>query len=389
MAVPEPENSSSLALSTVLKTLSDSVSSAILSLPTHKPHDETGDDDTSILAPTDGISLLDTKNEIFLSYLQSLAFLLLLQVRQIAGQSASQSNGNVNCTQEEVVKKLVELRIYLERGVKPLEGRLKYQIDKVLKAAEDAERAQRKATEKKPRRKRKIGGSDSEAAFSAESDAGSSNSAQTSDDEQDIDDLAYRPNLAAFSKAAQQETGQATSTKSKPTDGIYRPPKIKPTALPADFSDRRSDREARRPDKSRVIDEFVSAEMSAAPAAEPSIGSTIRAGGREVRTQREREVEVERRTYEESNFVRLPKESKKDRAKRGGKRQAGFGGEDWRSLGEGADRIERLTRRSNGSGGALDRSRKRRLTEDGPRGDGIKVGEGFEKRRKMIARRKR
>ncbi|KAK2841657.1 hypothetical protein FQN49_006033, partial [Arthroderma sp. PD_2] len=136
--------------------------------------------------------------------------------------------------------------------------------------------------------------------------------------------------------------------------------------------------------KSKAIDEFVGAEMSAAPMAEPSIGSTIRAGGRHVSTQQDRAKEEERRTYEETNLLRLPKESKKERAKRGGNRRGGYGGEEWQGLGEGVDRIHRLTQRKKDSGGALQRSRKR-ATEDGPRGDGLNIGERFDKRQKTIA----
>lgn len=380
MASLESESDSQSSFYTILKSLSDSISGALSSLPSKEPHDAT-EEDISILAPTDGISLLDTKNELILSYLQNMVFLFLLQIRHLSKAHSVNGQTDPNPQQEEVVKKLTELRIFLEKGVRPLEGRLKYQVDKVLKAAEDAERARQSNPGKKQKSKREQIGSDSEEDSSANS-GNESGSGQSSDKDEEIDELVYRPNLAAFSKTAKVTEEQAQSIASKSADGIYRPPKIKPTALPADFVDRRSARD--RPAKSRVIDEFVSAEMSAAPMAEPSIGSTIRAGGREVRTQRDREKEMERRTYEETNFVRLPKESKKDRAKQGGKRQGGFGGEDWRSLGEGADRIERLTRRGKSSGGALERSRKRRLTEDGPRGDGVNVGEGFEKRRKKV-----
>ncbi|KAI5303884.1 hypothetical protein KEM55_000328, partial [Ascosphaera atra] len=120
----------------------------------------------------------------------------------------------------------------------------------------------------------------------------------------------------------------------------------------------------------------------------PSIGTTIRQGGRSVRSEAERQRERERREYEEMNLTRLPNESKKERAKRGGNAQSrmgGYGGEDFRGLGASADRIASLTKRGKGSGSVLDRSRKRRATEDGPRGDGRSVGEGFEKRRKKIA----
>ena len=39
----------------------------------------------------------------------------------------------------EAVKKLAELRVWLEKGVRPCETRLKYQIEKVLRAASDWE----------------------------------------------------------------------------------------------------------------------------------------------------------------------------------------------------------------------------------------------------------
>ncbi|EEP78132.1 predicted protein [Uncinocarpus reesii 1704] len=387
MASLEQQSNAHSSLSLALETLTDSVSGALAALPHDQPHHDASDK-SSVLAPADGISLLDTKNEVLLSYLQTLAFFLLLQVRRLNAQPLQRASGlsqDVTTQEQEVVNRLVELRSYLERGVKPLENRLKYQVDKILKAADDAERTQRIAAGKKETKRKDIaGGSDTDSSTGSKMSGASSDEDETEEDE-DIDELAYRPNLAALSKGTKDTENPATSTKSTPGDGVYRPPKIKPTALPMEASDRRSDREPRRPAKSRVIDEFVSAEMSVAPMAEPSIGSTIRAGGREVRTQRQREIEAERRSYEETNFVRLPKESKKDRAQRGAKRQGGFGGEDWRSLGEGADRIERLTRRNKGAGGALEKSRKRRLTEDGPRGDGVSIGEGFEKRRKKVA----
>ncbi len=133
------------------------------------------------------------------------------------------------------------------------------------------------------------------------------------------------------------------------------------------------------------MDEFISAELSSAPLAEPSIGSTIISGGRRNKSEKEKKDEQERREYEERNYVRLPKESKKERAKKGGRRDAGYGGEEWRGLGEGIDRIERLTTRKGGEGrSVLEKSRKR-PTEDGPRGSGgLQAGQGFQKRLKAL-----
>ena len=89
--------------------------------------------------------------------------------------------------------------------------------------------------------------------------------------------------------------------------------------------------------------------------------------------------------------MRLPKESRKEKAKSAGSRprDGGYGGEEWRGLGEGVERIERLTGRKKGVS-VLERSRKRAV-EDGPRGDGVveAAGERFEKRRKMVGPRER
>ncbi|KKZ61853.1 hypothetical protein EMCG_03642 [[Emmonsia] crescens] len=394
----------SAPVSSSLETLTATLSSALSSLPTSQPQGDVSGNNASILPPPDGISLLDTKNEIFLSYLQNLVFVMLVQLRHLSTNTSSDNKNGVEKGVDEdaslrsnAVKKLTELRVFLERGVRPLEGRLKYQVDKVLKAAEDAERNQQE-TGSKPKKSRKgtrDAGEEDDDGSGSESEDGSGSDSDGSEDseegDEDVDELAYRPNLAAFSRGTRDQAKSKGSSTKDAGDGIYRPPKIKPTALPTTTPDSREEKRGRRTAKSAIIDEFVSAEMSSTPVAEPSIGTTIRAGGRTVRSERERAQELERRTYEEGNFMRLPKESKKERAKRGGSRPGGYGGEDWRSLAEGADRIERLTRRGRGGGisTVLEKSRKRRATEDGPRGDGVNVGEDFEKRRKKIGTWKR
>src|SRR3954468_1756888 len=98
-------------VSALISTLADSLTSAATSLPS---------DHDLIQPPTDGISLLDTKNALLLSYIHNLVFIIILKLRQTAeeGQDASRS------LDAAVIKKLVELRVYMERGVRPLEGRL-------------------------------------------------------------------------------------------------------------------------------------------------------------------------------------------------------------------------------------------------------------------------
>lgn len=411
-AGPNAHPTTPLSVIALVETLVSSLSSARSSLPitSNETTSKAGTDGVTIVPPRDGISLLDTKSELLLSYLHHLVFLILFQLRERSAKGPHSED-----FAQDVVKKLVELRAYLDRGVKPLEARLKYQIDKVVRAAEDAERSQKgNPSESKESKRTKKGlktapdnQEHSELVSDEEDEAGADEDDEEEDEEDEIDEMAYRPNISAFthnraSSGDRIQSGQKEAMKSSSakTDGIYRPPKIKPTAPPTslpttdhDHPNRR-DRE-RRPQKSSVIDEFVTAEMSSAPMAEPSIGSTIQRGGRRTISHQEREKEHARRVYEETNFVRLPKESKKERAKQrrlAGGRDGGFGGEEFRMLSEGADRIGRLTgrlsgRRSTGAS-ALDRSRKRRLTEDSPRGDGTNgIGESFEKRRKRVERK--
>ena len=352
------------SLESLLATLTTSIQSATEALPK---------DD--ILPPKEGISLLDVKNELLLSYLQNLVFLILLKLRARSSGESDQLH-----PQDEVVQKLVELRIYLEKGVRPLENRLKYNIDKIIRSADDAARRANQATAKPAPRKAKAKDTRS---GSDESDAESAASDQTADSE---DEMTYAPNAAAVSRAQQEEP--TARERESARDGIYRPPKITPMAMPT--TDRESRRE-RRPAKSATLDEFIATELSTAPIAEPSIGSTITHGGRHTKSEKERREENERREYEEANMTRLAPKSKKERRKEEWARgqQGGFGGEEWRGLGAGIDRIERLTQKKGGSGqGSLEKSRKRPV-EDGPRGSGSAAGDAFEKRRKIVGRHRR
>ncbi|KAF7163062.1 hypothetical protein CNMCM5623_008082 [Aspergillus felis] len=390
-AAAQTEPSGLENISTLLDNLTSCLSSVGSSLPKSKRESPT---DVSIEPPHDGISLLDTKSDLLLSYLQNLVFLVIFQLREVssseskADENNDAANGNPSL-REEIVKKLTELRVYLDRGVRPLEGRLKYQVDKVIKAAEDADRAERGApAPTKSKAKKAKSGSNNVSGSEESSGDSESDSEGEDEEEEDIDEMAFRPNISAFAKGIKSEAQtEEKSDKTVSGDGIYRPPRIMPTALPT--TERKEQRD-RRPRRSNVIDEFVSAEMSAAPMAEPSIGSTIVQGGRHSKTRKEREHEAQRTTYEETNFVRLAKESKKEKAKRRGQgKESTFGGEEWRGLTEGADRIAKLTRGAKGSSSALEKSRKRKLNDDGPRSDGAAVGQIFEKRRKKVESWKR
>ncbi|KAI6789040.1 hypothetical protein KC361_g8720 [Hortaea werneckii] len=350
------------SLSETLENLTSATGVAAQGLP----------ESSALLPPKDGITLLDTKNDIFLAYLQALALRNLNVIRSIKLGSDSEAAQKLS---EDITRKLVEHRVYLERGVKPLESKIKYQVDKVVRAAEDEERSKLQKSKAGAQSKAK----------SKEDDAEKDSDEESSDeDEEDaIDAAAYRPNPASFATAASasEDANAARRQKSK-EDGVYRPPRISATAMPTTEAREKKDRS--RPERSRTLDEYVSQELSGAPMAEPSIGSTITAGGRKTKSDKQQREEAERTAYEETNLVRLPKESKKERAKKAAKERqgGGFGGEEWRGLGDSLDRIGDLTRRKGGKDGALEKSRKRNFVEDGPRGSGI--GDAFEtKRRRM------
>jgi U3 small nucleolar ribonucleoprotein protein LCP5 len=352
------------SLESLLATLVSSIHSATEALPTE-----------DILPPKEGISLLDVKNDLLLSYLQNLVFLIVLKLRARSSAGAQQEF-NLH-PHDEVVQKLVELRVYLEKGVRPLENRLKYNIDKIIRTADDAARKlTRPAIKAKPKKSREHAAAESDV-----SDAESDGSMQTEEDE---DEMTYGPRGTAMARTKADISQEKTKEAAK--DGIYRPPKITPMAMP--ITEGREAKRERRPGKSSTLDEFIATELSSAPMAEPSIGSTITNGGRHTKSEKERREENERREYEEANFTRLAPISKKEQAKRRGRGQdGGFGGEEWRSLGAGIDRIERLTQKKGGSLGSLEKSRKRPVG-DGPRGSGSMAGDAFEKRRKVVSRYK-
>jgi len=360
---------------TLLSTLHASLESALQALP----------EEAEILPPKDGISLLDIKNELFLSYVQNLVFLIIVKLRHAS--SSSDESGNTQQAlakvHDDVVKKLVELRLYLEKGVRPLEGRLKYQVNKVVRAAEEAERTSKANLSKaKVNDTHKQGGRVHENSDKGSEESDAIEQEDESDSVQEFDELSYRPNPSALMRPNISSDGRKDVGEAK-SDDIYRPPRIAPTTLPVT---RKEERETRRPVKSATLDEFIATELSSAPLVEPSIGSTIISGGRRNMSQRERDEQAERRAYEEAHFVRLPKESKKQRTKKGDRsRNGGFGGEEWRNLSAGLDRIGKLTQKKSVTSGGLIRSRKR-VIEDGPRDSGEQADTQFAKRHRTVTR---
>ena len=371
------------SVSGLLSTLTESLTSATTILPS---------DHNALLPPSEGISLLDTKNELISSYIQNLVFLVILKLRH----GSDGQNGPKMCTKlhADAVKKLVELRAFIERGLRPLEGRLRYQIEKVLRAADDAERVpgiEASGTKKSSKAASMgiVNASDSEST----SEFGGSHSdsdAKGTPQAPKQDDLFYRPNPAALLRRANISTDHRSSTTKSHEGSAYKPPRITPTAMPIPSTSAREAITSRRQRKSHLLEEYVSSELSSAPQAEPSIGSnsTILNRGRGSLSAREREKQRERIEYEERNLARLPGESRAEKRSarlrgEGPGRRNQYGGEDWTGLGEAGDRVMRSVGKGKvDTNGLLARREKRNRNEAGD--VGVAIGDRFEKRRRIL-----
>eukprot|EP00043_Microstomoeca_roanoka_P026957 m.13097 g.13097 ORF g.13097 m.13097 type:complete len:290 (+) comp7152_c0_seq1:195-1064(+) len=195
-----------------------------------------------------GVSFLELKNQLMLDYLANMTLLLNLKLR---GKSIIGHN---------VVERLVFLKVMMDK-LKPLDRKLKYQIDKIVKIA---------ATE----------------------DQGAADDA-----------LQFRPNPSALRPkdgTADAKDGQGRE------DGIYQPPKI--AAAPYTDDDPAAAREEKRKERERqrLLQSTMMQELRDQISDRPEQIMEYEAsqiahlkGGR----QSKRDIEVER--YEEDNFIRL------------------------------------------------------------------------------------
>ena len=152
------------------------------------------------LATAEGISYLDAKHLLMLSYCINIVFYLLLK-----------SEGR-SVRDHPVVLRLVEIRAYLEK-LRPIDKKLKYQIDKLLKMADGGARNEKGLGE--------------------------------GEDGDEDDPLRFKPNPDALVGKTDEEEGVNAG-------GAYRPPKMVPTAMD-DFEEggksakqKRKEKEARR-----------------------------------------------------------------------------------------------------------------------------------------------
>lgn len=172
-------------------------------------------------ATPDGISLLSLKNSLMLAYMHNL---VLLTLARLHGRSLD-SDDRVRSS---LVEQLVRQRVILEK-IKPLETKLRYQIDKLVSRADAADRQEAENGGSGIRDEEIANGKMERMACEQVSRLRSSLHS---------DPLAFKPNPAALAGQDDPDAGSDEDGGVKgvagPSDGIYRPPRLAPVAYNED-----------------------------------------------------------------------------------------------------------------------------------------------------------
>jgi len=291
----------------------------------------------------EGMSLLSLKENALLSYVNNLVLVLLAHLERMQEGTDSEK---LELLKLKAVQSTVEQRACLEKGVKPLEKKLSYQLEKMVRSfhrmEEDNAKLEAKINEQVENETAEPANSESESDSDSESDS-----------EEDEDALSYKPDSSALAKM----TKKPYKKKESEADEKYRPPKISAAAPPRTFSDKAAPKNHTR--KLQSMEEYL-AESSDLPQAESSIGATILDHGRGgVKTAKDTKREKEIQKYEESNFTRLPSTAtKKTFKQKMAERTNNFAGEDW-SMFNNKRNLKEGTSRKRKAGSAWDRVKRR------------------------------
>ncbi|KAM0787914.1 hypothetical protein ACM66B_006121 [Microbotryomycetes sp. NB124-2] len=245
---------------------------------------------TTELAYPQGISLLSLRNQLLLSYVHHLVavFALRLQARSFTSKEGSQ-----------VVATLVKLRVVLEK-IAPLEQRLKYQIEKLVRKADQAD--------------------------------------EPADDEQVANDpLAFRPNpdTLVVDRGAVSDDGRDSADEDgdRPKAGVYRPPRV--SAMPYTEAPAKGSKKVKRPPTSHLVNDMSLGLSGSTPYGETTTGLSVAVDPALMSGTARHLKQIE--DYEMANFTRLRKSKKEARQRRAQEEEVAFGG-----LGSGKNGRRRL-----------------------------------------------
>ncbi|CCE80445.1 Piso0_003561 [Millerozyma farinosa CBS 7064] len=261
----------------------------------------------SSISKLEGVSLLSLKNHSLLSYITYVVLIVLSHLERL---KETNDDAEIEKLKQNLVQDSAIQRVCIEKGIKPLERRLGYQLDKMVRAYVRMESDSSSKLEKMTQR---------------ENGSQHANDENSEDSEESEDELSYKPDASAFAKTTRGD--KRVSSEDKPTKEKYRPPKISAMAPPATFKEQKRSDSTR---KLQSMEEYLR-DNSDMPEAQASVGSTIVGHGRfGVKSDHDRKKEREIQNYEESNFTRLPSTAtKKDAKKKRHDMKNTFAGEDW------------------------------------------------------------
>ncbi|KAJ3296549.1 hypothetical protein HDU79_006385 [Rhizoclosmatium sp. JEL0117] len=255
------------------------------------------------LPTSKGVSLLEVKLHGLLSYLTNLSFFILLKLQ-----------GHSTAAGHPALDKLIELRVVLEK-MKPIEAKLKYQIDKVVKAANEADG---KGASKGSASGTVVGWEGEEVERKGVSEyelqaAGVS------------DPLQFKPNPRNLVGAMSLDP-TAPTYQDEPGSGVYRPPKIAPTKYTEDNPKKKSQLSQQTREslsKSRLFRDMREAFDTARPEQVTSHGTGY--GLRELRDAKDEELQkIE--DFELDNYQRLGATRDRNKREKAAIRRSGTSG---------------------------------------------------------------
>lgn len=260
---------------------------------------------SNLAGSVQNVSLLTLKNEMFLSYINNI---LLIVASQVSGTETARE------VFDDSVKRAIEQRISLEKGIKGLESKISYQLDKAvrayLRAIEQNERNQSQAQHNISPNETQFG-------------------------ESDEDPLSFRPRADALDTSVDGEnTERRTQTADHSDSDVSSEEGNKSKYVaPKVFAAIQHRRE--RPRRRNIVMEEYLRENDEAPVAQPSIGTTILdegRGGERTYSGIERDRQV--REYEEATYTRISSISAKQARREALQRQRdartkNLFGEEW------------------------------------------------------------
>ncbi|KAH3670864.1 hypothetical protein WICMUC_004778 [Wickerhamomyces mucosus] len=291
----------------------------------------------------EGVSLLDLKNNSMLSYINNLILIIFSRIES----TKVNNDEKIQNLKNQAVKNSIIQRITLEKGVKTLEKKLNYQLEKMIRNYNKMDKDSNEDTINKKLESQEDGENN-----------------ESDEDSEEEDELNYKPDTSSLMKSMKSNSIKSkdqtkSSSDSKEKVEKYKAPKISAVLPPSEFKDQNS-RKSNKSAKLSSMEEYLQ-ETGDAPLTTSSIGSDILNNGRGgVQTERQKRKEEEIKRFEESNFTRISSTVAKKQDKRKRNTDAFFG-EDWGIFNNKTDSNMNTKRTKPKS--AWDRAKKRRTDQ--------------------------